>query len=214
MLKIETKKIETIRINEKLAEYLMETPKGESYANWILDKIERLNAHEQNPVCWIVSISNISPNRMSVGDENGKNPIFDEIIEIMDEIPKSNLSHEEKTNGWLGQTNDYSEYAHGGFASVESARTYIKKYMGGRLIPEELLESYKENKEIYTTAKFDYDKYYFATDYFEDDEPNVEGLSDNEIENLAEKLKTEANNEGYCIVDDVEKYLKELGNST
>lgn len=210
MIKIEPKKIETIRINEKLAEYLQDVPKNISYANWLVDKIERLDAHEQNPICWIVSISNVGPNRMSVGDENGENPIFDEIIEIVSEIPRTNMSGMEKESGWLGSTNDENSYAHGGFASVESARTYIIDYMGGKLISGELLDEYEENKEQYTTAKYEHDKYYFVADYFGHDEPNVEGLSDEQIENLAEQLETEANNEGYCIVDDIEKYLKEL----
>ena len=74
------KKIETIRVNEKLAGILEEVPKSTSYANWILDKLERLEAHESNPICWVVSESNVGSNRMSVGDENGASPLFDEIM--------------------------------------------------------------------------------------------------------------------------------------
>ena len=71
------------------------------------------------------------------------------------------MSNEERENGWLGANNEYSSYAHGGFASVESARTYIKEQLEGRLIEDtDLLEAeysydYNENMEIYTTAKFD-----------------------------------------------------------
>lgn len=214
VIKIENKKIETIRVNEKLALILEDVPKGISYANWILKKIERLDAHEQNAICWVVSESDVGPNRMSVGDENGSNPIWDEIIYIVDSIPTTNMSHEDKDEGWLGQTGDSSAYAHGGFASVEAARTYIIESMGGRLIDEDLVKEkygeYEENTEIYTTEQYDYDKYYFAGDYFEHDELEVEGKSDEEIEELAEKLEKEANADGYCIVDDLEKYLKEL----
>lgn len=209
---MKNKKIETIRVNEKLALLLEDVPKGKSYANWVLDKIERLDAHEQNSVCWVVSESDVGPNRMSVGDENGSSPIFDEIIYIIDSIPRTNMSGEERENGWLGQTGDSSSYAHGGFASIESARTYITKYMGGRLISEELLDEYEENREQYTMARFDHDKYYFAADWFVD-EPNVEGLSDENLEKLAEQLETEANSDGYCILDDILEYLKDLRNS-
>lgn len=217
VIKIENKKIETIRVNEKLALILEDVPKGKSYANWLLDKIEHLDAHEQNAICWVVSESDVGPNRMSVGDENGSNPIWDEIIYIVNSIPTTNMSHEEREEGWLGQTGDSSAYAHGGFASKEAARTYISEYMKGRLIDENLVKEkygeYEGNTEIYTTEKYDYDKYYFAADYFEYDEPNVEGKSDEELEDLAEKLETEANKDGYCIVDDIERYLKELRDS-
>lgn len=206
------KKIETIRINERLADILSAVPKSLSYADWILNKIEYLDAHEQNPVCWIISTSNVGPNRMSIGDRNGKNPIFDEVIEIVSEIPRTNMSHEERAKGWLGQTNEYSSYAHGGFASIDAARTYITEYMGGKLIPNELLNDY-EGEEQYTTAEYDYDKYYFVEDWIEQDKPNVEGLSDDQVEILAKQLESGANEDGSCILGDVAKYLRDLRDS-
>jgi len=211
------KKIETIRVNEELALLLEDVPKGESYANWLLDKLQRLDAHEQNAMCWVVSTTNIGPNLMTNGDENGKHPIFDETIEIVSEIPKTNLSHEERDEGWLGSTNDYSSDAHGGFASVESARTYIVEYMGGRLIEDMdlLREEYSpedyENMEIYTTAEFD--TYYSVADWFDTDRPAVEGLTDEEIEKLAEKEELSANKEGIGLLGDIEEYLIELRDS-
>ena len=215
MNKKQNKKIETIRVNEKLALLLEDVPKGISYANWISDKMERLEAHEQNSICWIISTSNVGPNRMSVGDVNGKNPIFDEVIEIVFEIPKTNSSREERGFGWLGQNNDYSSYAHGGFASVESARTYIKDYMEVRFIENnELLESeypYDENMEIYTTAK--YDEYYFVSDYFDLGKPDVNGLTNEQIRKLAEKEEKKANEQGFGLLGNVEKYLIELRDS-
>lgn len=201
------KKIKTIRINEKLVEYLVDVPKAISYANWLLDKIERIYAHEKNAVCWIVSISNISPNRMSIGDRNGKSPIFDETISIVSEVPRTNLSQEKRENGWLGQTNDYSSYAHGGFASIDSARAYIIDYMGGKLISEEYLPDY-DNRELYTTAK--YEQYYFVEDWIKNNVPDVEGLSDEQVEKLAKQLESEANKDGYNILGDIAEYLRDL----
>ncbi|MFX1478317.1 MAG: hypothetical protein ACFFCI_09300 [Promethearchaeota archaeon] len=212
---MENKKIETIRVNEVLAQILEDVPKGTSYANWILDKIQRLDAHEQNAICWVVSSNDIGPNRMSVGDENGAHPIFDEIIYITSEIPKTNMSHEEREKGWLGQCDDGSDYAHGGFASIESAKTYITEYMGARLITNnELLEEHweyipeEEQHELYTTAEFD--EYWFVGDWFGVDEPDVAELTDGEIENLAEKFEKEANADGIGILGDIEEYLLNL----
>ncbi|MHA1795182.1 MAG: hypothetical protein ACTSUK_03660, partial [Promethearchaeota archaeon] len=114
-------KREMIRTNLELRIYLEDVPKGKSYADWIVDRIKRLEAHEKNAVCWIISTKNVGPNRMSAGDPNGSHPIFDEVIEIKDKPPVTNLSREIRTEGWLGQTGDYSAYAHGGFASIEAA---------------------------------------------------------------------------------------------
>lgn len=211
-IKTENKKIETIRVNDKLALMLEEIPKGISYANWLIEKIERLEAHEENAICWVISTSNIGPNRMSVGDENGEHPIFDEVIEIDSEIPRTNMSNEERVEGWLGSNNEYSSYAHGGFASVESARTYITEYMGGRLIDldmcEDVFPQHKEIEEAYTTAKFD--KYDFLDSWFSVDEPDVSHLSDEEIEKLAEVEEKEAKEQGIGLIGDIEEYLMKL----
>ena len=43
---------------------------------------------------------------------------------------KTNQSHEERIDGWLGTTNDVSETAHGEFETIEEARQYIQKYFG------------------------------------------------------------------------------------
>lgn len=209
------KKIETIRVNEELAQILEEVPKGTSYANWILDKFQRLDAHEQNAICWVIVSSNVGPNRMSVGDQNGTHPIFDEVIYIVKKHPQTNMSHERREKGWLGQTNDRDDYAHGGFASIEAAKTYIIKYMGGRLITnDDLLEDYwrsipeEEQNELYSTTKFD--EYWFVEDWFGSNDPDVAGLTDEEIEKLAREVEKRANSEGIGLLGDIEGYLLSL----
>lgn len=42
-------------------------------------------------------------------------------IEIHTEPGIINTSHEIRTEGWLGQTNDWSQYAHGEYATIEDA---------------------------------------------------------------------------------------------
>lgn len=210
---MENKKIETIRVNKELALLLEGVPKGKSYANWLLDKVARCEAHEENAVCWIISTSNIGSNRMSMGDENGSHPLFDEVIEIVSEIPLTNMSGEEQEKGWLGANNEYSSYSHGGFASVESARTYIINGMGGRLIEDierlkdEYSYDYDENREKYTTAKFN--EYWFLDDWYVD-KLDVKNLTDEEIEKLADVEEKEANKQGIGLIGDIEEYLMKL----
>lgn len=206
--KMSKKNIETIRTNDKLNDYLSEVPKGVSYADWLLDKIKRLEAHEKSAVCWVVSSENLSPNRMSIGDENGSHPIFDEMIRIVNEPPRTNISKEIRTRGWLGQNGDLSSYALGGFGSVNAARTYIKECMGAREIP--IGERFPNDGpgELYTTAPFD--EYFFIASWLEHSEPEVEGLEEKDIEQLAEKIIEDARLDEIGILGDVKQYLLDL----
>jgi len=43
---------------------------------------------------------------------------------------RKNMSGEECTSGWLGTTNDWAEYAHGEFASLENARQAVAGIAG------------------------------------------------------------------------------------
>ena len=52
-------------------------------------------------------------------------------IEICTEPGITNASHEVRTEGWLGQTNDWSQRAHGEYATLDDALDAV-----GRLWPE------------------------------------------------------------------------------
>jgi hypothetical protein len=206
------KRIKTIRVNEDLNKVLADVPKGVSYADFLMDKIERLRAHEKNAVCWVVRSKNTGPNRMSVGDRNGISPIFEEVIYITKEVPRT-ISNEVKEKGWLGQMDDISDFSHGGFASVDAAETYIQEYMGGRPLDPKLAEKkhpHLEYEKMFTTAKF---KQYLFVDQLLEDYELPEGTTQEDLEALAKELKENAAENGWAVIgdiDDIIDYLKNM----
>ena len=65
-----------------------------------------------------------------VGEDVGPNRNWEQecyTITIQNKPGRTNLSRQEKIDGWLETTNDYSETAHGEFKSVEEAENYIKE---------------------------------------------------------------------------------------
>lgn len=51
-------------------------------------------------------------------------------IEISTSPATANMSHEKRTEGWCGTTNDWSVYAHGEYATIEEARAAITEKFG------------------------------------------------------------------------------------
>jgi len=52
---------------------------------------------------------------------------------VLAEPGRTNQSGEPRVTGWLGTTNDWYEYAHGEFESVEAAREYAEEHAGGEV---------------------------------------------------------------------------------
>lgn len=67
--------------------------------------------------------------REFVGPDQEQHPDGTE-IRIQTVPGRTNSSHEERTSGWLGTTNDWSEHAHGDYATLEEARAAIEERFG------------------------------------------------------------------------------------
>lgn len=67
----------------------------------------------ENTRYYIISTAYVGPNLYENLDTDR--------IEICTEPGITNISHEIRTEGWLGQTNDWSQHAHGEYATVEDA---------------------------------------------------------------------------------------------
>ena len=61
---------------------------------------------------------------------NTEDHINQHALFITDQPGKKNVSGEDCTQGWLGTTNDWSEEAHGKFASLEEARQAVAGVAG------------------------------------------------------------------------------------
>lgn len=77
-------------------------------------------------------------------DDNGET-----LIELRGAPARTNCSHQPKTDGWCGTTNNVATYAHGEYPSIEEARSVVKKTFGDTravevdLDDDDVIEAYK-----------------------------------------------------------------------
>lgn len=86
---------------------------------------------------YVIECEDHSPDALRSGDKR------DNYCVITDKCPRTNMSHEERSDGWLGTTNDWYQRAHGEFESLESAREKCEKLGYERIVDrDDLRDSY------------------------------------------------------------------------
>ena len=102
---------------------------------------------------YVVEHEYIGSNFSSASD--AEEILNNETWDILSEPPRTNLSKEIRTNGWLGSNNDWSSKAHGEFETIDEARNYVESRLGFLTLLEDggdeddLVESYRANKETF-----------------------------------------------------------------
>lgn len=71
---------------------------------------------------YLISTQYVGPNRREISDAT--------TYEIREQPGRTNMSNEERTDGWLGTTNDWSASAHGEFETREEAVAEIERLSG------------------------------------------------------------------------------------
>jgi len=123
--------------------------------------------------------------------------------------PTTNMSGEEREDGWLGTTNDIWEYAHGAFDTIEAARAFIQIQMPGAGILEN--DEYDQSDdEIWG---YDPESLWTAGEWLgnlSDADLGIddEGMTEDGIKEIADDLEKEATDEGAIITDSIFDYLK------
>lgn len=135
-------------------------------------------------------------------------------IEISTSPATTNSSHEERTEGWCGTTNDWAVYAHGEYATIEEARTAIADKFGVvrdsdpngdsfELDSENVVEVYKPGYEPMSsqaTADWAYERI----------QSEIEAdTSDERIAELVAEYESEANSNGHTLCSNLEDFMKE-----
>jgi hypothetical protein len=87
----------------------------------------------ENEKYYIVSENYVGPNV----DQN----LNSHCVRITTTPPRTNMSREIRTSGWLGTTNDWAKYAHGEFNTIEEARE-------AREFRDNLIEKVKNREEL------------------------------------------------------------------
>jgi len=150
-----------------------------------------------------------------VGPNQAQNQYADiDRIEISTSPAITNSSHEERTEGWCGTTNDFAVYAHGEYATIEEARAAITDRFGevrdsdanGKAFEsddEHVVETYKPGKYTPMSSQATADWAYEAIQSVAAD------TTDERIAELVGELEVAANGEGYTLDSDLEEFMKE-----
>lgn len=137
-------------------------------------------------------------------------------IEISTSPAITNSSHEERTEGWCGTTNDWAVYAHGGeYATIEEARAAITEKFGEvrdsdangdsfESGDEDVVETYKPGKYAPMSSQDTADWAY------EGIHSDIEAdTTDERIAELVAEYEAEANSNGYTLDSDLKGFMQE-----
>lgn len=136
-------------------------------------------------------------------------------IEISISPAITNSSHEVRTEGWCGTTNDWAVYAHGEYATLEEARTAITDKFGEvrdsdvngdsfESGDEYVVETYKPGKYVPMSSQA-------TADWAYDDIQSDIGAetTDETIAELVAEYEAAANSNGYTLNSDLENFMHE-----
>lgn len=134
---------------------------------------------------------------------------------ITTEPGTTNMSHEVRTEGWLGTTNDISRHARGEFETLEEARAKVFELCDDKYREREI-SNYEECEgvvESYYPGKYEpMDSESTGNWAYEGLRREVRAdMTDAEIEALVEQTEQEANEQGYTLcTTTVEEIAREL----
>lgn len=155
-----------------------------------------------------------------VGPNPDQNPDADE-VRIQTEPGRTNSSHVERTEGWLGTTNDWAYFAHGEYETEETARAAIKELFGECREREFGTNPFKDDPDEPVVAVFKLGKYEPMSREWTGDwiysglQSDVTAdTTDEQLESLIEEWESECNSQGYTLngraIDMAREYRDEL----
>jgi len=136
-------------------------------------------------------------------------------IEISTSPAITNSSHEKRTEGWCGTTNDWAVYAHGEYTTIEEARSALAEKFGEvrksnpdgerfKSDEEDVVETYKPGKYAPMGSQASAD---WAYDFIQSG-INAK-TTDERIAELVAEYEAEANSNGYTLHNDLEGFMQE-----
>lgn len=135
-------------------------------------------------------------------------------IEISTSPAITNSSHEERTEGWCGTTNDLAVFAHGEYATIEDARAAIAENFGEvrdsdangdrfESGDDDVVETYKPGKYAPMSSQATADWVY------EDIQSDIKAnTTDERIAELVAEYEADANSNGYTLDSDLEGFMQ------
>lgn len=161
---------------------------------------------------YVISTTYIGPNQHTTNDSD--NILDGDYYDICTKPGMTNQSREERIEGWLGSTNDWSLTAHGAFETIEAAREKIASEIGRPLAD---CRTRPEGYYTYGPPADEVERYYVSpyTDVWNaGDYAGTEGIeattSDEEIAKIAEEIGELAEKGKILLIGDVKEWLTEV----
>lgn len=137
-------------------------------------------------------------------DYVGPNPDqhADDHTVLIQNVPgRTNSSHEERTEGWLGTTNDWAEYARGEYETIEEARKAIEARFGPCRETPPVWENDDTAVELYRVGQYEPMCRETTADWiYSGLQSDVTAdTTDEQLEALIDEWESACNDEGYTL---------------
>ncbi|MCP5428529.1 MAG: hypothetical protein H6966_09725 [Chromatiaceae bacterium] len=135
-------------------------------------------------------------------------------IEITTKPAITNMSHEERIDGWCGTTNDWAVYAHGEYDAEKAARNAIAEKFG-ECREDDNIETWDRAKRgvvtIFRPGKYAPMSSQATADWaYEGIQSDIESdTTDERIAELVAEYEEEANSNGCTLDSDLEGFMQE-----
>lgn len=155
-----------------------------------------------------------------VGPNQDQNADADE-VRIQTEPGRTNSSNQERTEGWLGTTNDWAEYARGEYETEQEARAAVAELFGECREREIGSDPFNDDPDGCVIAAFKIGKYEpmsleWTSDWIQSGlKADVTAdTTDEQLKTLVGEWEGECNSEGYTLhsraIDMARAYRDEL----
>lgn len=135
-------------------------------------------------------------------------------IKITSTPARGNMSGEIVTKGWCGTTNDWAVYAHGEYASLESAQSAVAEIFGETRYCDPGYNEFESDDpdvvEVYKPGKYAPMSSQETADWsYECIESDIQAdTSDDQISELIKEYEAEVNSYGNTLDSDIEEFMK------
>ena len=161
---------------------------------------------------YIISIDYVGPNSDQHVDANS--------IEIRTAPATTNSSHEPRTDGWCGTTNDWAVYAHGEYPTLQAAQAAVREIWpcvrdrdpeGDDYMPESYEAEEYGVVAVYKPGKYSPMGRDATADWaYEGIRASISAdTTDAEIRDMVDEFECAANSDGYTLDSDLQAMMEE-----
>jgi hypothetical protein len=161
---------------------------------------------------YLTSAKYVGPNARHLENDYNK-IVYGHYVDIQSVPGRRNMSKEPCVDGWLGTTNDWAEYAHGAFETLDAARAARAGLFDEIFVAEnDPREDWPDETVIERVYVGPGENYYDARQWSYDDglRQITAATTDDDLKTLAEESKAAASCEGVILWGDVEAVLREI----